>query len=244
MPNVPLAYYHMLRELRLRVPALWRAEKVLYIGANRCANPGLVDELKAAGAAVHLLEAWDQNVAYYREKDPDKFASITQGDARDLPGDLGMFDAVVWWHGPEHLPADEWPTVVRALESMAPLVILGCPWGVWEQGEADGNPFEPHLSSIYPADLDAMGYEVRAVGTGADQASYLVAWGGETGASADEWYYAKLSTSPTFWLVRDGRREALGSAAEMYAVGLLPVRVVKEEELEAIPVRQGDAAFS
>ena len=235
MADVPLIYHHAIRELRLRVPKLWEAKRVLNIGANRCANPGLVDELKAAGAEVHLLEAWDENVAYYRERDSTKFASVTQGDVRDLPGKMGTFDAVVWWHGPEHLPPEEWPVAVRVLESIAPLVILGCPWGTWEQGEEDGNPFEVHQSSIYPEDLTAMGYEVRAIGAGADQKGNLVAWIGDTGASGEEWYYAKLAESPTFWLVADGHRRALGTPAEMYAVGLLRVEVVSEEELEAIP---------
>lgn len=240
MADVPVIYHHMLRELRLHVPNLWSAKRVLYIGANRCANPGLVDELKEAGAEVHLLEAWDENVAYYRERDPDKFASITQGDVRELADEMGTFDAVVWWHGPEHLKADEWPDVLLGLEIMAPVVIIGCPWGRWEQGEADGNPYEVHQSSIYPDDLTARGYTVRGVGAGADQASYIVAWYGDTGASLDEWYYAKLADSPTFWLVRGGQREALRNPTEMYAVGLLPVHVVTEDELEAIPVRVGD----
>ena len=243
MSDVPLVYHHMLRELRLHVPNLWSAKRVLYVGANRCANPGLVDELKEAGAEVHLLEAWDENIAHYRKKDKKKFASITQGNVRDLPGEMGLFDAVVWWHGPEHLSMEEWPGAVRVLESMAPLVILGCPWGVWEQGEADGNPFEVHQSSIYPEDLTSRGYTVRGVGIGPDKSSYIVAWIGETGASPQEWYYAKLATSPTFWLVRDGQREALRNPTEMYAVGLLPVRVVTEDELEAIPVRTADVAL-
>jgi len=243
MAEVSLIYHHMLRELRLHVPNLWTARRVLNIGANRCANPGLVDELKEAGAKVHLLEAWDQNVTYYRKKDKTKFASIAQGDVRDLPGEMGLFDAVVWWHGPEHLPADEWPIAVRVLESMAPLVILGCPWGMWEQGEADGNPFEVHQSSIYPEDLTSCGYTVRAIGMGADNSSYLVAWIGDSGGSKDEWYYAKLAESPTFWLVRDGQREALRSPMEMYAVGLLPIHVLAEDELEAIPARKVGHAF-
>lgn len=235
MAEVPLIYYHAVRELRLHVPALWQAGRILYVGANRCANPGLVDELKAAGAEMHLLEAWAENVAHYRDRDPDKFASITQGDARDLPLELGEFDAAVWWHGPEHLPESEWRAVVGMLEDMAPLVILGCPWGVWEQGEADGNPFEVHQCAIYPEDLVALGYTVRAIGEGADRKGHMVAWSGKGEASEDEWYYAKLAESPTFWLIRDGHREALRSPAEMYAVGLLPVRVVSEPELEAIP---------
>jgi len=240
MADISLVYHHMRRELTLSVPALWEARRVLYVGANRCANPNLVDELKASGAEVHLLEAWDKNVNWYQERDPDKFASITQGDIRDLPGELGTFDAAVWWHGPEHLPADEWPAAVRALESIAPLVVLSCPWGVWIQGDTDGNPYEAHQSSISPDDLEKMGYTVRSFGAGpgAERLGNLVAWAGEAGANADEWYYAKLASSPTFWLVRDEHRVALRSAVEMYKVGLLPVRVVSEGELEAVPVRE------
>ena len=236
MAQVSQAYHHCVKALELHAPNLWKAENVLYVGANRHAMPGLVAEMKAHGAKVHLLEAWGENVAHYQEKDPDIFETVMLDDVRDLGAPAPPFDAVVWWHGPEHLPADEWPGVLAKLEQIAPLVILGCPWGISEQGEEGGNPYEAHQSTIYPADLEACGYQVVAIGGGPDVNGYLVAWKGDSG-EGEPWYYAKLADSPTFWLIRDGTRQALRSPAEMYKVGLLPVVVMGEDELGAIPVK-------
>lgn len=237
MAQVSLAYNHCIKALELHAPNLWKAKNMLYIGANRHARPGLVAEMKAHKAKVHLVEAWAENAHHYQEKAQDVFDTIMLGDIRNLGEPVGQpYDAVVWWHGPEHLPADEWPAVLEKLEALAPLVVLGCPWGIREQGEEGGNPYEAHQSSIYPADLEAHGYQVVAIGSESDSDGSLVAWKGVTG-EGEPWYYAKLAESPTFWLVRDGARVALRSPAEMYAVGLLPVVVMDEDELGAIPVK-------
>ena len=48
-------------------------------------------------------------------------------------------------------------------------------------------------------------------------------------------FYAKFANDPTYWLVEDGQRRQMDSMAEVYAVGLLPVRVLSWRELHAIP---------
>ena len=239
MVNGAAMFQRFFEDMQRHVPALFGG-RVLYVGANRHAPPTYVAALREAGCEIHLLEAYGENVAYYETDAPDVFDSVTQGDVRAL-GYLvwthePAFDAVMWWHGPEHVAADEWPGVLANLETLAPLVVTGCPWGTWEQENVGGNPYETHQSTIYPAALISLGYEVVLVGK-ADLAGFIAAWKGETGAPPRaSWYYAKLATSHTFWLVSGDTRRALRNAGELYRYGLYPVRVVSEDELEAIPV--------
>lgn len=44
--------------------------------------------------------------------------------------------------------------------------------------------------------------------------------------------YVKLAEDPTFWFLEKGKRTLV---THVYEYGLLPVRVVSSEELEAIP---------
>ena len=233
------AYRLCVQELQRRVPALFAARRVLYVGANRSARPTLADELLAAGVELHLLEIWGPNVEHYQERETEIFASVTQGDVREIAGmHLGQFDAIVWWHGPEHLEADEWPAALVGLEALAPLVVVGCPGGGWEWGRGMDNPFETHRAHLYPADLEAAGYTVQTTGKGPDRQELLIAWKGETGMRGDEWYYAKAGDSPTFWLVRGGQRERIGNPAEVYRHGMLEIRLMSRDELAAIPIKE------
>lgn len=229
-----------IEELQRLTPALFTAGRVLYVGANRRAVPALVPELRAAGVSLHLLEIHEPNVEHYRTEQPDTFEVMMLGDVRDIDSlALPALDAVVWWHGPEHLKASEWRPVLSKLEARAPLVVIGCPWGEWPQRAIDGNEHETHRTAIYPADLEGVGYKTLTVGQGPDRKGYLIAWRGETGREDETpMYYAKLASSYTYWLVRDGERKAMSSTAEVYAHGLAPVVVVSREELDEIPIKE------
>ncbi len=49
-------------------------------------------------------------------------------------------------------------------------------------------------------------------------------------------YYAKIYGDPTYWLVKDGKRQLVESPAQMHGFGLFEVRVLLPEQLEAIPL--------
>jgi hypothetical protein len=86
------------------------------------------------------------------------------------------YQAVVWWHGPEHVKREELAATLARLEAMADIVILGCPWGVYPQGDYGGNPHEVHLATLLPEDFETLGYEVTTLGKRDDPASNLIAW--------------------------------------------------------------------
>lgn len=72
---------------------------------------------------------------------------------------------VFWWHGPEHLPADDVPKTMDRLEALAEkMIIIGCPWGYTQWGAIEGNPHEVHRSHWdYPL-FEARGYETECLG--------------------------------------------------------------------------------
>ena len=231
-------YQEFLGELQRHVPNLFGG-RVLYVGANRISPPNFVEDLTSAGSEVHAIEIYGPNVDHYLYTDVDKFASILQGDVReiDVMG-MGTFDAVLWWHGPEHLQADEWPTVMGKLEAMAPLVVLGCPWGVWDWDPGDGNPHVIHQTAVYPADLQALGYTTVTRGIRPDDTSNMIAWKGGTGSIPREsWHYAKRADSGQFWLVHGDTRQLIGGADKVFRLGLYPVLIVSEEDLDAIEIK-------
>jgi hypothetical protein len=146
---------------------------MLYVGANpiRC---HLANEFNAAGWHLELLEVWRPNIDHYAIGGP--FHDLTLGDIRKV-GKL-TYDALFWWHGPEHIDRDELPALLNRLEKIAPVVVLGCPWGRYDQGIEYGNPYEEHKATLYPNDFTDWGYEVATCGqpdTG-DGLSHILAW--------------------------------------------------------------------
>lgn len=161
-------------QLRECVPQLFaRQQRLLYVGARpgRCE---LAPELAAAGNTLDLLEIWPDNAAYYREKGAP-FAAVYEGDvtARNItPG----YDAIIWWHGPEHVEKAAARAAIARLEAAAPLVVLATPWGHYAQGAIYGNPHEEHISAWTPDDFTAQSYQVAALGRPDEVGSHLLAW--------------------------------------------------------------------
>ena len=145
---------------------------LLYIGARLPDGLRGIQELRNAGYAVTILEVWPDNVRKLLEAGFD----ATQGD---VLFDGTRFDVVFWWHGPEHVEKSELPQVAAGLKEISRrLLVTGCPWGRYEQGEEYGNPHERHVSHLEPEDLTAAGlphtrtYGVRDTG----YPSHITAW--------------------------------------------------------------------
>ena len=148
---------------------------MLYVGANpiRC---HLANEFNAAGWYLELLEIWQPNLDHYASSGP--FHSLMLGDIREVGVEELMYDALVWWHGPEHIDKNEIPALLKQLEDMAPVVVLGCPWGEYDQGAEYGNPHEEHKATLYPVDFIDLGYSVAMCGAAdaGDGLSHILAW--------------------------------------------------------------------
>lgn len=147
---------------------------VLYVGARpapACSN--IMDYLATAGATIDLLEIWEKNCQSF-EHDP-RLRNVMCGDVREnFWPSFVHYDWVVWWHGPEHIERNGLEPVIKDLGAISDHILLGCPWGKYEQGEMYGNPHEEHLTHWQPEDFEALGFAVRAVGK--DGNGNIIAW--------------------------------------------------------------------
>ena len=151
--------------LRRLAPNLFDYDTVLYIGA-KSDRFHYGDEFREAGYDITVLEAFQRNVNNLREYSWLK--EVVHGDVRDLSYflDKGQkFDVVFWWHGPEHVLEGELDKVVPQLEKVANrLVVMGCPWGRYDQGVIDGNPYERHVWAYSHDFFEKHGYSVECLG--------------------------------------------------------------------------------
>lgn len=167
------------------IPGIFDQENVLYVGAT-AKRQLLVPEFTAHGAAVDLLEIWEQNIQdILHSNDPavHLFRHMVQGDVRQLAKYLepanwwNQYGVICWWHGPEHVEKTELPATLKLLASYADnWAICACPWGRFPQGPEAGNIYETHLSELGPEDFVDLGWKSRGFGERDDPWSYVIAW--------------------------------------------------------------------
>lgn len=125
-----------------------------------------IDLCRANQIDWHILEVFPTNVERFQTDCPagDRHR-ITCGDLMDIDKLFQHpFDAILHWHGPEHLPREDFLKVLPKLEMLtSKLLILGCPNGPEEQGAAYGNPHEEHVSFWSVEEFQALGFETEIV---------------------------------------------------------------------------------
>ena len=146
--------------------------RLLYVGASKL-RAQCLPELVQAGHQVTILEIWPDNAALYRARGFDVvLADVRQAAALELP----HYDVAFWWHGPEHVTLAELPVALAALETLADLVVLACPWGRSPQGAVYGNPHEAHVSELSPEAFNRWGYRTSTLGRpGTQSRSQIIA---------------------------------------------------------------------
>jgi len=165
-----------MHDIRPYLPELFSSPgTLLYIGARVDAHSWL-EELAEAGNQITILEVWQDNFDKLVKADDLGWTHVVHGDVRNIDS-MSPFDYIFWWHGPEHLKQSEIADVVQALESKAnKLVAMACPYGNYPQGAHAGNPYEVHMSSIYPNYFEWLGYETATDGEADKAGSEIVAW--------------------------------------------------------------------
>ena len=161
------------------IPGLWNGQDrtCLYVGANFMRQHYLKD-LYHDCYDITVLEGFERNVEYLKIIYPGRnyprmrFRHGLIQHAILAP----HYNLVFWWHGPEHLPAKELRPALIRLESVASLVVLGCPYGILEQGSEYGNDLEVHRQHIMPDLLEDYGYTCRTVGRPNSLSSHITAW--------------------------------------------------------------------
>ncbi len=154
---------------------------VLYIGANQKRQHFLNFFEESNYKRIVILEAFKENYEFLKKKfetkQPDLY-EVIWGKIEEIDKlSLEPFDVIFFWHGPEHLPQQQIEPTLKKLESISNhLVILGMPFGKYVQGSEYGNPFEVHLSDIYPSFLQKFDYKTETLGNQDEKGSNITAW--------------------------------------------------------------------
>ena len=164
------------------LPELRTFGRVLYVGANtrrfdlyRLFEP----------SSLYVLEAWEPNVRALRQATHLGLGGVILGDvlqAAELPeiAALTPFDLLVWSHGPEHVERGALERFIGPSGALHGLysraVLMGAPWGRYEQAGVGGNPYEAHRSHLLPEFFLKLGYQTSTVGRKDDPAGHVTAW--------------------------------------------------------------------
>ena len=152
---------------------------MLYVGGA----PGKVQLVNkfSNNFTIDLLEVHFSNLAAIAKE--KVFNRCIWGDVRDIERlsiwQPKKYDVAVWWHGPEHIRGYEMVMTLKKLEHVTEsLILLGCPYGRYEQDTVNGNVYERHLQTLYPDDFAGLGYEVDFIGEvdSGQPDTCLIAW--------------------------------------------------------------------
>ena len=176
--NVPVMSEEQERSwLEECLPGLFRSQAVLYVGADKHRSRH-AQTFQRWGAELTLLEPFAPNCRHYFERGAP-FRHIVQGNVVTLKRERlsrPRYDVAFWWHGPEHVTREQLPAALANLESVADLVVCGCPWGLFPQPAAYGNPDEEHRSHLDAGDFETHGYTVATFGAKDVPPGSLLAW--------------------------------------------------------------------
>ena len=171
-----LRYFKQSRfsQLERVVPELYQPGRLLYVGAQPVREPEALRSMRRVGHEITLFEIWPENAAHYEKR--GLFDHVIIGDVREIEA-LGLqrYDAILWWHGPEHIDLCDLPDTLRQLESLTDVVVLGCPWGIMSQKAIYGNPHEEHRTHLLPCDFPQT-YNTDVIGEVNARSGHLVAW--------------------------------------------------------------------
>jgi hypothetical protein len=176
-----LSYDARVRQIKKNIPSIFSTTgKILYVGvsANRTSFLELLNPKQ-----ITILEIHKPNIEAIRQDTKYSKCKFVLGDVRCLATyfEPNSFSVAIWYHGPEHVTYEKIPNTLNQLETIATqLVVLGCPWGIYKQGEVEGNIHEIHQASLYPDDFAKWGYNVETLAQKDIQGSNILAWKHQT----------------------------------------------------------------
>lgn len=150
-------------------------KRMLYVGGHLRygRNLQMSAYFRKAGYTIDVIEIFPDNVA--------QLANI-QWISRLIEGDVRLFhpyfvyDLVVFWHGPEHLEADEVPGLLEKMKTYAKAIIFASPNGRYEQGAEYGNDAERHASTWYLEDFVRLDMVASAIGDPDEENGNIIAY--------------------------------------------------------------------
>ena len=164
-------YTNRLKQLVACIPDVFDHKSVLYVGGGNRLQ--VFDEFVKHNYIIDLVEVFFPNII--KLKDVKGIRTIYNKNI-EFFDPKEKYDIVFFWHGIEHIEKEDVSKLLRRMSKYAKLIVLGMPYGEYEQGELYNNPFEKHISAWYPADLQKFGFECDTIGKKNTKRSNLIAW--------------------------------------------------------------------
>jgi len=163
------------KNLLNNIPNLFKYNNILYIGAKnsrmQCSEL-LRNNIK--NLKLDIVEPFIENYNFLLTL--NWINKVYNCTIQDFDIDI-KYDIIFWWHGPEHIEKTQLKDTFEKIESLSnKYIILGCPYGKYEQGAVGGNDFEIHRSYLYPEDFSKYGYSVSTLGEKDVRCSHILAW--------------------------------------------------------------------
>ena len=124
-----------------------KINSILNIGYRLDSDPTIMNYAKEAKKKWYVLEIYRPNAD---ELIKNRISTYCM-DVMDIDKIDKTFDAIVWLHGPEHITWEQFLEVRNKIEEKSKyLTIYQAPIGIYPQGELYNNPFERHITTLYP----------------------------------------------------------------------------------------------
>jgi hypothetical protein len=162
-------------QLELEITDVYSYNTVLYIGA-RIDRADFLGEFQKNNYRIDILEIYKPNLDFLRQI--EWINNVIEGDVQNIESLVNCkYDIIFWWHGPEHIDNEKLEITLNKLKKFSnKLVICGCPWGIYKQGEIKGNFWETHLSSLYPINFEKLNFKTKTLGEINKKGSNILAW--------------------------------------------------------------------
>lgn len=155
-----------LKQLEQSIPDVWANRKVLYIGANKN-RFHFSERMREKQLIVDVLELDEKNYEYL--KSLNWLNNVICGDVINVKRLYGIYDTVLWSHGPEIIEKKHLRQTIKDLLGIASLCIFMCPWGVSSSTD--------NITTLYEGDFTDLGFKTSVIGKKDKDGSNLLAWG-------------------------------------------------------------------
>ena len=149
-----------LSSIKRLAPDIFNNKKVLYIGASRLRFQ-FSEQLKKS-CVIDVVEAFKDNANYLSSL--GWLSNVFHCDILDFEP-ANKYEVILFWHCIEHLQQEKITPLLKKIENWATeSIVIGCPFGFYEQGPVYGNDYETHLTHLYPEFFTDLGYTIECLG--------------------------------------------------------------------------------
>lgn len=160
-------------QLKRVLPDVFNCQSMLYVGGHFHMGRNL-QMTQYFKCPIDVVEIYEPNVKDLQNS--KRIRQVFYNDIRTF-GASKMYEVVMWWHGPEHVPKKDLPAILlRMSQYCSKYIIFACPNGVYEQGPEYGNQYEIHASHYTVQDFIDIGMEADAIGEPNKKQGNIIAW--------------------------------------------------------------------